>query len=174
MKPLYQRLLKEKYVRLPASVQALHDFEEDAQFEGVCNSQRGTHPVCRFLAWALRLPPTGQEMPLRVSFKQIGKAELWTRHFGPKRFVSLQWEKNGLLYERIRFVTLAFAVRADEEGLALNVRQVYFLGVPVKWLARPKVKAEELDRYGVFCLSIEASLPYFGRLVRYEGWLKRV
>lgn len=170
--PLYRRILSERYGILPNAVQKLHDYKDEITYTGKCDVVRGAHPFCRFVAWILSLPPEGAGHDLKVYFKQDGLAEHWTRYFGKKSFYSRQWEKGGVLYERINITTLAFDFKVTKQDLNLVLRQVYVLGLPVAWLFKPKVIARESEADGKFQVNVEVHLPFFGLLVKYDGWLK--
>ncbi|MEZ5814810.1 MAG: DUF4166 domain-containing protein [Alphaproteobacteria bacterium] len=171
--PLYVRYLKERYVQLPQAVQDLHNFDKEATYIGECNVQRGANPFCKFVAWMMSLPPQGQGHKLKVHFKREGGAEHWTRHFGDKTFYSKQWDEGGTLYEQVNITTLAFDIDVSKEKLSLKLKQVYTLGIPVGWLFKPKVIAEESEQSGKFRVNVEVHLLVFGLLVKYSGWLEK-
>ncbi|MCC6599035.1 MAG: DUF4166 domain-containing protein [Alphaproteobacteria bacterium] len=109
-----------------------------------------------------------------MHFRQDGGAEHWTRYFGDKTFYSKQWDQDGTLYEQVNITTLAFDVDASNDKLSLKLKQVYTLGVPVGWLFKPKVVAEESEVDEKFSVNVEVHLPLFGLLVKYHGWLEKV
>ena len=57
--------------------------------------------------------------------------------------------------------------------MALKLRGVRFLGVPLPRFLAPSVFTFESEREGRYHFEVEASLPLLGRIVRYEGWLER-
>ena len=172
--PLYQRLLGDAFDTLPEPVRSLHTVTDSAHYAGRCFSQRGPHLIARLIATVLRLPPDGQDQPLQVAFRVYKDGEIWTRHFGSHRFVSTQWMKHGLMYERIFCITLVFAVTGNTDGLNLFLKNIKFCGLPIQWLVRARVKAMETMQDGRFHLSIDTHLPLIGQLVRYDGWLDKV
>ena len=169
--PLYKRILKDRYESLPQAVQTLHAFKGHALYEGACDVERGKNPFCKFLAWMLSLPPEGKGHALKVEFSQNGAVETWTRYFGDQKFTSKQWDRNGKLYESINGTTLVFDIETTSHSLNLKLANVLILGIPVRWLFKPKVVAEETEEKGKFCMNINVHLPFFGLLVRYKGWL---
>jgi hypothetical protein len=171
--PLYVRYLKERYATLPQAVQALHNFDEEAVYTGECDVERGTNPFCKFVAWMMSLPPQGRGHKLKVHFKRGGGGEHWIRHFGDKTFYSKQWDEDETLYEQVNITTLAFDIDVSEERLSLKLKQVYTLGLPVGWLFKPSVIAEEREENGKFRVNVEVHLPLFGLLVKYNGWLEK-
>jgi hypothetical protein len=88
-------------------------------------------------------------------------------------FRSLQYERRGLLNERVGPSTFMFALEATPDGMALQLKGVRFLGVPLPGFLAPSVRTYESEREGRYRFEVEASLPLLGRIVRYEGWLER-
>lgn len=171
-KALYQRVLNERFNQLPKAVQKLHKYEGEVKYIGKCDVVRGEKPFCKFIAWVLSLPPDGTDQTLEVHFKSNGLSEDWTRYFGKRKFYSKQWERRGVLYERINITKLAFDVKVTEQDLNLVLKKVYVLGIPVAWLFKPEVIARESEADGKFQVNVEVNLPYFGLLVKYDGWLE--
>ena len=168
---LYKRYLQERYNTLPLAVQKLHNYTGEITYTGQCYVIRGCNAFCRFIAVLLSLPPEGKNHPLKVNFKQNGGVEHWTRYFGNKTFYSKQWDQDGILYEKINITTLAFEINANENSLNLILKQVYAFGLPVGRLFKPKVIAQESQENDNFIVNVEVHLPFFGLLVKYDGWL---
>ena len=83
------------------------------------------------LAELLSLPPDGKDQPLGVSFIPDNGREEWMRWFGTRTFGSVQFERDGLLAERIGATCLLSAPEASEEGLAMRLHGVRVLGIPL-------------------------------------------
>lgn len=171
---LYKRYLGERYKTLPKAVQELHDYTDEVLYEGKGDVVRGSNPFCQFICGIMALPPTGKDQKVSVHFKQDGGAEHWTRHFEKKKYYSKQWDQNNRLYEKIGPTTFVFDIDASEEKLSLNLEKLYSFGIRSDWLFKPKVVAQETDKNGIFHFYIEAHLPLFGLLIKYDGWLKRI
>jgi hypothetical protein len=119
------------------------------------------------------LPGDGRDQTLGVAFQPVAGREIWTRTFGASVFRSVQYEQGGLLRERIGAVTLVFALEASSTGLALMLRSVRILGVPLPRFAHPRVRTLERERDGRYHFNVEGHLPLVGHIVRYAGWLER-
>jgi hypothetical protein len=171
--PLYRRLLGPKFETLPGRVRELHDLAEPATWRGRADVERGASWVARVTATLLSFPAAGRDQPLSVSFKPDRGREIWTRRFGEKVFPSLQYEHGGRLFERVGPSSLVFALDASPDGLALLLTGVRFLGVPLPRLLHPAVRTMESERDGRYHFEVEATLPLFGLLVRYAGWLEK-
>jgi hypothetical protein len=170
--PLYRRLLGARFDALPPRVAELHDVTAVSVWRGRADVERGRSLIVLALAKLLGLPPAGRAQALEVTFTPDGGTELWERRFGEAVFRSLQFERHGLLRERVGWVTLLFALEVSEAGLSLLPRGVRFLGVPLPPLLVPKVRTMESERDGRYRFEVEGSLPLVGLLVRYEGWLE--
>lgn len=168
---LYRNLLADRYSVLPKAVQKLHEYGDEVVYSGQCDVVRGANLFCKFAAFILSLPPSGENYALKVHFRKENEAEHWTRYFGDKKFYSRQWADGGVLYEQINIVRLVFAVEVGAEALNLVLNQVYVFGIPVSWIFRPHVTACESEHEGRFIMNIAVHLPYFGLLVKYQGWL---
>lgn len=173
MLPLYHRLLGERFETLPQRVRELHDVGKTEAWTGRADVERGRPALSRLVATLFRLPPAGRDQALEVTFLPDGGTELWTRRFGDAVFRSLQYERGGLLRERVGPSTFVFALDASMDGLALRLKGVRLLGVPLPGFMAPKVRTFESERDGRYRFEVEACLPLLGRIVRYEGWLER-
>jgi hypothetical protein len=172
--PLYRRLLGARFEQLPARVAELHDVTATSVWTGRADVERGRSFASRVVATLFGLPPAGRDQPLSVTFTPQGEREVWTRTFGRAVFRSVQYERRGLLRERVGPSTFIFALDTSAEGMALALRGVRVLGVPLPRLLAPSVRTLESQRDGRYQFEVEASLPLLGPIVRYAGWLERV
>jgi hypothetical protein len=171
--PLYRRLLGERFEHLPARVRELHDVTDTTVWTGRADVERGVSLPSRMTARLFGLPPAGRDQALRVTFEVDGDREIWSRAFGNAVFRSVQYERRGLLRERVGPSTFVFALETSADGLALELRGVRFLGVPLPAFLAPSIFTFESERDGRYQFEVEASLPLLGRIVRYAGWLER-
>lgn len=169
---LYRSLLGDRFDILPARVRELHDLTEQAVWVGRADVERGRSWVARTVAELLSLPPDGKDQPLGVSFMPDNGQEAWTRWFGTRTFGSVQFERDGLLAERIGATCLFSALEASEEGLALRLQEVRVLGIRLPRMLHPRVRTFESEQDGRYRFEAEAHLPLAGLLVRYAGWLE--
>lgn len=170
--PLYRRLLGPAFDTLPARVRELHDVTATVVWTGRADVERGGSLISRLAGAISGLPPAGRDQPLSVTFTPAGGRETWTRRFGDATFRSLQYEKGGLLRERVGPSTFLFALEASPAGLALVLRGMRVLGVPLPRVLQPSIRTFERERDGRYHFEVEARLPLAGLLVRYGGWLE--
>ena len=171
--PLYRRLLGARFEHLPARVRELHDVTGTNEWMGRADVERGRSLAARVVATLFGLPPAGRDQALRVTFQVYGDGEIWSRTFGNAVFRSVQYERGGLLNERVGPSTFVFALDTSADGMALKLRGVRFLGVPLPGFLAPSVRTFESERDGRYRFEVEAGLPLLGRIVRYAGWLER-
>jgi hypothetical protein len=172
--PLYRRLLGPAFDMLPGRVRELHDLNGFSAWQGRAKVERGRSLVARVAAALSSLPPEGNDQPLRVTFAPVADKEIWARQFGKALFRSVQYERNGLLRERVAISTFVFKAIASADGLALRLDGFRLLGVPMPRMLHPAVSTFESDRDGRYRFEVEAHLPLVGLLVRYTGWLERM
>jgi hypothetical protein len=150
----------------------LHDVRVTQVWTGRADVAHGRSILSRTVATLFGLPPEGRDQALEVTFLPDGGTELWTRRFGDAVFRSLQYERGGLLRERVGPATFVFALEASADGLALKLRGVRLMGLPLPRFALPSVRTLESGRNGRYRFEVEASLPLLGLIVRYAGWLE--
>jgi hypothetical protein len=171
LRPLYRRLLGPRFDGLPACVRQLHDLNGSSAWRGRADVERGSGLVPRLLAAVAALPPAGVDQPLRVTFTAVASGEVWSRRFGGRHFRTLQYERHGRLHERVGASVLAFTLAASAEGLRLRLDGFRVLGLPLPRAVHPRVHTFEREVDGRYRFEVEVTLPLFGLLVRYAGWL---
>jgi Domain of unknown function (DUF4166) len=172
MPPLYNRVLGNTFTHLPTTVRALHTVDTQTRWSGAADVQRGNNPICRLIATLTRLPPSGANQPLSVTFTpdQLG-AETWTRQFGTAAFVSVQSADGDIIREQIGPVTLFLRPTATREQLTLALEHVLIFGLHLPKRLHPTIATREYQNDARYQFEVEASLPGLGLLVRYAGWL---
>ena len=173
MTVLYRRLLGDAFDRLPPQVRMLHDVGARSVWRGEADVVRGASPMARMVASAFGLPPSGPAQALTVTFEPVDGREVWTRSFGVRKFVSTQWDDNGMLCERVGLSVLRMRPVVTNDGLSLEQISATLLGLPVPGFLAPVIATRETDRDGRYRFEVEASTAAFGLLVGYRGWLVR-
>ena len=170
--PLYHRILGAGFEALPRRVRELHDLGHRQVWSGQASVERGKSLPCRIAAALSGLPPAGPDQPLTVVFEPVGEREVWSRRFGSALFRTVQFACGSFLCERAGPATFVFTPIASADELVLRLDGFRVLGLPLPPLLHPKVRTSEREQNGRYCFEVEASLPLFGLLVRYAGWLE--
>lgn len=172
---LYARLVGDGWGGLDEPVRRLH---LRARGAGNFAVRRGTGRVARVVARLMRLPPSGESVPLLLSIEPHGGGERWRRNFAGREFVTEQGEHAGpLLSERAGPFELLFRLSVEagallyrHEGAAVRVRG---LRVRLPRLLAPRVEAwERGDEGGGVRVAVCVTAPLAGLLIRYEGLVR--
>ncbi len=169
--PLYQSVLGSAFEQLPPKVRELHDLRDRSVWTGEADVIRGTSRIARLGGWLAGLPPTGHAVPVAVTFTAEHGGETWHRNFGGVTFVSHQRGGRGCIIERASVVTLTLRPSVVDSGLELTLLAMRVLGVPVPAFLLPVIKTREAEHQQRYTFDVEASLPRFGLIIRYSGWL---
>jgi hypothetical protein len=169
---LYRRLLGPDFDRLPPALRAFHDSAGGGSGAGVFRVRRGTRPVARAAARALRLPPEGDHV--RVTLRVVVKdgRELWERTFATHRLHTLhtrQWLEGGRLLERVGTATLAFDVTADERGMRFRSVGFRWLGLPAPRGLAVTIDADVRGFEAHWDVAVVVRAPRVGVITSYEG-----
>lgn len=174
---LYQQVLGEEFNRLPLPVQTLHKVQDLAIFHGQASVKSGSNPVAKLIKRVMGFPDDTQEIPLQVTIERKGNREIWHRKFGKDRFRSVmsrsKTAKPGQQIERFGPFSFLLTLPVSKDGtLDMMVIRAYFLGCPLpRWMTPISDTQEKLDEQGRFHFSVDISLPLWGRLISYRGWL---
>lgn len=164
----------EDYAQMPEAIRRFHAMTGEPIWEGRASVLRGTSPVARLVGWIIGLPPSGEDLPVRVSVERdAGGRERWTRNFDGREFHSdLTWSADKGLTETFGPLCCDLGLAASAKGTAMPVSRGWFLGIPLPAVLLPGSETSEtLDAHGRFRFSVRITLPVFGLLVQYQGWL---
>jgi hypothetical protein len=173
--PLYRRLLSSSFDELPQPLRAMHDVRPGLSAEGRAGVERGKGLLARLVCGTFRLPPSAQDVPVRVRFEAAKGKERWHRDFAGNAFSSVQEEGQGtfarLLRERFGPFAFDFALVVDGGRLMLVPRRWSLFGIPLPKSLGPRGDACESAEGDRFNFQVEIALPLLGLLIRYRGWL---
>lgn len=173
--PLYRRVLDSAWNQLPDVIQDLHQVETMRRFEGRAVVDRGRGVFARLLGALYRFPGAGSDIPVSVLLERRQDGELWQRTFAGRMFRSFQTEGTGrsacLIDERFGPVSVGLALVTDGRQLEYVVRRWSFLGIPMPMSIAPGGRTFEFVEAGRFRFHVEIAHPWFGLIVRYQGWL---
>jgi hypothetical protein len=163
---------------LPVGLQEFHSQACPPIWSGEADIARDRGLVLSFLGWLFGLPDIGVSVPLTVSvdrtFSKTGRSiERWTRTFGGKKMSSLLChEADGSFVEIFSPFTFILALSSDECGIKMPVSGWKIGKIPLpKFLAPRSETAEFQDDLGRFRFDVRLTVPFFGLLAHYRGWL---
>lgn len=174
---LERAMSADAFASLPEPLRAFHGSEGWPVWRGRARVENGRSPVAWLLRWIIGLPKPGQDIPVTVGIDrratQAGSEEIWTRNFDGTRFSSrLKRVVEGQMEERFGPASFRLGVSAHQGRLELPVVAARVFGVPLPRFLLPRSEAvEAMDEEGRFHFDVKLTLPVFGLLVRYAGWL---
>lgn len=166
------------FAMMPTAIRAFHANDAEPVWQGRAEVTRGNGAVIALLCRLFGLPAAGAELPVTVSVNRGDSfdetCEVWTRNFAGHRFHSrLSLDRNGELREAFGPFSFTLAAQSDRQGLALPIANWRIFGLPLPRFLMPAAEAREtVDADGRFRFDVKLSLPFFGLLAHYRGWLK--
>lgn len=172
--PLFQRLLGDAFQSLAPQVRELHSLRTTSTWRGQSSIQRGPHPVAGVCAAIAGLPPSMENIATTVEFEAADDSEIWRRDFGGYAMQSRLHARENQLRERLGPMEFTFDLSARDGEIHWRTTGARLFGVlplPAKWFAN--VRCRERGIAARYEFLVEATLPWVGSLIRYEGWLER-
>jgi NAD(P)-dependent dehydrogenase (short-subunit alcohol dehydrogenase family) len=163
------------YAQLPAPIRDFHSPLGEPIWIGEASVENGSSLPARLVSRLYGLPQASSAIPVRVSVeREADGRETWTRNFGGEEFHSVMKPgPNGRLTEWFGPLGFDLALAASTGGLSLPVTRWQLFGLPMLRFLLPISEATEtLDSLGRFRFDVRLSLPFFGLLTHYRGWLK--
>ena len=175
---LHKRILGTAWQSLPDVLRAVHSAGPKLTIRGAASITRGRGVLARILAWIMRFPAAGENVPVSVTFERHGDYDKWTRDFGGQEFSSIFAAGSSrfehLLCERFGPLTFGMALVPDADRLNLVMRSWSFLGLPLPRSLMPSGNSYEYAKDNRFCFDVEIRLPLAGFVIRYRGYLRFV
>ncbi len=165
------------FAALPQPLRAFHDAAGSPVWYGRARVENGKSPVAWLFRRIIGLPEASENLPVTVSVERSisggNRAEIWTRNFGGIRFASrLHLDDENRLHERFGPVDFRLGLSGQNGRIGLPVVSACLFGLPLPGLLLPRSEAtEEVDAEGRFRFDVKLTLPLFGPLVHYAGWL---
>lgn len=171
----FEVALGHNYATMPDPIRRFHTMAGEPVWQGRASVERGNSLVARLAAWIIGLPAAAEEVDVRVSVERDAHGrERWTRNFGGKEFHSdLAFSTDKGLIETFGPLTCDLGLTASDKGTTMPVARGWMLGTPLPTFLLPgSATSETIDAEGRFRFSVRITLPVFGFLVAYKGWLR--
>ncbi len=169
MPSVYRRLLGPALDSLPPTLRDFHDVETEWRGHARFRITRGRGRLRNLAATLGRLPPSGEDVAMRLRVVAEGPRERWLREFGGHKLESVQWPQDGLLMESLGALRLGFRVTVEPPALRLTAVRAWLLGVPWPLALAPTGEGEEVGRPEGCAVVVRGYAPVLGLLVQYEG-----
>ena len=176
---LYERLVGEGWGGLGEPVRRFHTYGGELRAGGAFAVRRGRGLAARMLARMLRLPESGEAVPLLLTVTESGGGERWRRSFAGRDFVTEQRGHAGpLLAERAGPFELLFRLTVEggalvysQEGAAVRAGRLR-LRVPRRLAPRVGAWERACASGGGVRVGVRVTAPLAGLLIEYEGLVK--
>lgn len=170
---VFAEVLGAAFGRLPPAVRDLHTVVDVRRWRGEAEIETGQGRLARLVRVLMGFPAGGKRVAVTVRMERLQGSEVWERRFAGRPLRSrLSPGGGGVMRER--FGPLSFDIALTVEGGRLTYPIVggRCLGIPLPHMLLPISRtAETEDAKGRAVFDVEVSLPWFGRVVRYRGWL---
>ena len=182
---LFKRLFLDHYNSMPRPWRTLHDCTDLHFFNGEAEVIRGGNFFTTLFAMILRLPPSSQ-VSVQLRLEKAGEGEIWSRRFGDSHFETylyLDSSRNNkqassdqsefYLIEKYGPISFGIQLKQQIDCVEWSIDKWWFWGVPLPAVFAPLSETKEfIDEEGRYAFDIDLSLPFFGRLIAYRGWLE--
>lgn len=169
---LYARLMGAAFDRLHPAVQRFHQLQGLHHLHGQVQTRAPATVAARWLARGLGSPQANRTGPIRFELLAEAGREVWTRHF-PDRCMrsTLSLDGEGL-GEQLGLARLGFSLAEVDGTLVMQLRRLYWAGVPCPRWALPEVHAVETGDGNRLHFDVRARLPGIGEVAGYRGYLE--
>jgi hypothetical protein len=173
---LFQRILGDGFVQLPAPVRRVHGLSRDLATAGRADITTAPGLLPWLLCRLAGLPRPGSDVPVTVSFHPDGRGgEYWRRRFADRRYASSfavgDRSREDLLIEKFFPFRLHYRLTASPEGLAWRLVEWRLCGITLPRRTLPAVNCLESADGDRFRFDIDVVFPIVGPVIHYRGWL---
>ena len=171
---LLQQVLDDQFDDLPKQLQDLHSLTYIRRWQGAADITRGGVMLAGLICRIAGFPAAGKDVPVTVTMHRKGNAEHWQRNFNGKRFSSVITSAGkGQIWERFGPFNFRIPLNVHKGTLSYPVSGARLFGLPWPKLLTPKSDTfEYVDDEGRARFDVAISLPFFGPMIRYQGWLE--
>lgn len=171
---LYQRVMGGDFDRLSSPVARFHRLAGQQVLHGQVQVLAPASLLGRVLAWGLGAPQQAGQGAIRFELDATPGAEVWTRIFPTRTMRSTLREAPGFVVEHMGAARLLFVLQAVEGGrLEMRLQRMSFLGIPCpRWLQPAIVARETGQGDDELHFDVQATVPWVGRVVAYQGHLQ--
>lgn len=163
------------FQRLAPALARFHSLSGTHHLQGHVQVDAPANWAARLLALALGAPQRAVQGAITFELDARADAEVWTRCFPAQTMQSTLREVAGgavgQVVEHLGAARLTFALHEVEGRLVMHLQQLHFCGVACPAWLRPQVVAEETGAGNALHFNVQATVPWVGRVVSYQGHL---
>ncbi len=163
------------FQRLAPALARFHSLSGPHRLQGRVRVDAPTTWSARVLALALGAPQRASQGVITFELDAHPAAERWTRRFPTQTMQSTLREGAGQVagqvVEHLGAARLTFALHEAEGRLVMQLQQLHFCGIACPAWLRPQVVAEETGIGEALHFKVQATVPWVGRVVSYQGHL---
>jgi len=163
------------FQRLAPALARFHSLSGIHRLQGQVQVDAPATWSARVLALALGAPQRSVQGAITFELDARPAAERWTRRFPTQTMQSTLREAAGhaagQVVERLGAARLTFALHEADGRLVMQLQQLHFCGIPCPVWLRPQVVAEESGIDEALHFKVQATVPWVGRVVSYQGHL---
>jgi hypothetical protein len=171
-RPLYRRILRERFEMLPEVLRRFHDTPGGGRARGTLQVERTAGRLRSVLSSLLGLPEAARDVPVRLEVAVDGNCERWVRHLQGRRLETVQWAEGDLLMERYGTVVFSSALVAEGSCLRYEFRRAWVAGIRLPQWFTPCVDGRVDAGDTGWRVAVRVAAPLVGELVHYEGWVE--
>ncbi|MEO0976814.1 MAG: DUF4166 domain-containing protein [Pseudomonadota bacterium] len=171
---LYQTILGDDFEQVPARIREMHTFARRAT--GTADVWWGASPAARLICRLASLPQAQTNARIETSFIEIEGGERWTRRFDGQPFmtdmIAGKDEPFPCMLERLGPFLFKMRVTARSTGIDLTPEYVFLGPLKIPKAFAPRATGRERVEDDRYCLSVEVSFPFVGKVFGYEGTIE--
>ena len=168
-RPLYQRLLREDFEKLPAVLRRFHSSETGGNGQGLFRVAYAEGVLRRLVARLLGVPSPSENVPVRLQVIADGSKEVWIRQFDGKTRRTVQWQQGDCLMEKAGPLEFAFRLSGHHAGMRFQFVRCRLFKVPLPESLAPHVEAEVEGFEDFWKVEVRISSPLLGPVASYTG-----
>jgi len=166
---LYRQTLGDAFDNLPQVLKTFHAHPDGAAARGTLRITRGQGWLRQTMASLMRLPASGEQVPVLLNVQVNAGIERWSRQFGSLRLVTRQWLWQGLLIETAGPLRFGFRLSANATEMRFDFARCWLLGMPLPFALAPRVNARASEYEDGWWIHVCVEVPVLGMLAQYEG-----
>ncbi len=135
---------------------------------------RASQGIAGRLGRLMKLPESGEDVPVTLQLEQEGRNVKWTRVFGSMPLTTIQTVRNKAFIERTGPFLLVFVVGVEGESIRFRQIGLRVLGIPVPIWMGPRVqgRAQPGPDDQSWHIEVDIRHDWFGDVCRYHGMMR--